>query len=135
MKTKVKDTVTWETGQTWRCGNTPDYYAIVFEVQKFIPDEKHHPRICKVLGMTVEECTTRAKLIAEAPETASERDQLKKDNALLLEALETLRTAFIHDGNGKTKGNQAKTDVIKHNEDMRLALVKARETVDYKIGK
>jgi len=62
-------------------------------------------------------------------------DQLKKDNALLLDALVTLQAAFIHDGNGKTKGNKAKTDVIKYNEDVRLALVKARETMDYKLGK
>jgi hypothetical protein len=72
---------------------------------------------------------------SEVEAVSAERDQLKKDNALLLDALQSLQKAFQHDGNGKTKGNQAKTDIIKYNEDVRIALVNVRETIDYKLGK
>lgn len=46
-----------------------------------------------------------------------------------LQALEMLYTSFQHDDSGKSKGNQAKTDIIKHNEDVRAALNQARRTL------
>ena len=53
-----------------------------------------------------------AKLIAAAPD--------------LYAALEKLYASFQHDGNGRTKGNRAKTDIIKYNEDVKIALTTAR---------
>lgn len=47
----------------------------------------------------------------------------------LLDALERLYSSFQHDGNGRTKGNQAKTDMITYNDDVKTALTKARETI------
>ena len=47
----------------------------------------------------------------------------------VLEALKKLLDSFIHDGNGKTKGNQAKTDIIKYNEDVRCALNEASAAI------
>ena len=58
------------------------------------------------------ESEANARLIAAAPE--------------LLAALEALQDAFIH-VEGNTKGNKAKTEVIKYNDDIREALNAARE--------
>jgi hypothetical protein len=60
---------------------------------------------------------SNAKLIAAAPE--------------LYKALKALHDSFQHiDGN--TKGNKAKTDIIKYNEDVRLALVATHNGGDMK---
>lgn len=55
-------------------------------------------------------------LIAEAPST--------------LDALKQLYASFQHDGNGRTKGNQAKTDIIKYNDDIKIALTTARLAIE-----
>jgi hypothetical protein len=59
---------------------------------------------------------TNARLIAAAP--------------ALLEALKDLYGSFQHDGNGRTKGNQAKTDIIIFNDDVKIALNVARVAIE-----
>ena len=46
----------------------------------------------------------------------------------LLEALENLYNSFQHK-EGNVKGNKAKTDIIKYNDDVRDALNKAQKTI------
>ena len=67
--------------------------------------------VCKVeapVTSSMEEAEANAALIAAAPD--------------LLNSLKALYDSFQHDGNGRTKGNQAKTDIITHNKDVREAL-------------
>jgi len=50
----------------------------------------------------------------------------------ILEALQTLKDSFIH-VEGNTKGNKAKTDVIKYNNDVQEALNKAFQLLTYQL--
>jgi len=50
----------------------------------------------------------------------------------ILEALQTLKNSFIH-AEGNTKGNKAKTDVIKYNNDVQEALNKAFQLLTYQL--
>ncbi len=70
-----------------------------------------HPNNLR-LATDFDEETANARLIALAPE--------------ILAALEALQDAFQH-VEGNTKGNKAKTDIIKYNPDIRDALNAARE--------
>jgi len=69
------------------------------------------------------------KVIAQSEEIAA----LKIKNHLVLDALNQLKDSFMQDDQGRTKGNQAKTDIITYNEDVRLALNNAQETL-WKVG-
>ncbi len=70
-------------------------------------------------GASKEERVANMRLIAAAPE--------------LLEALKQLKDAFIHI-EGNQKGNQAKTDIIKYNDDVKDALNNARIILDKAIA-
>ena len=47
----------------------------------------------------------------------------------LLNALDLLYGSFVHIP-GNVKGNKAKTDIIKYNDDVRIALNAARQAID-----
>ena len=53
----------------------------------------------------------------------------------LMDALTKLYSSFQHDGNGRTKGNQAKADIIKYNDGVKVALTAARLAIAKAEGK
>ncbi len=87
-----------------------------------LTEGKNGKVICNVTSHYIaehEEAQANARLIAAAPE--------------LLAALQQLKDAFIHI-EGNRKGNQAKTDIIKYNDDVRDALNNARIILDKAIA-
>jgi hypothetical protein len=58
--------------------------------------------------------------------------KLESEKVIVMDALKSLLDSFQHT-EGNTKGNKHKTDIIKHNEDVRAALVKAQNIFIYGI--
>jgi len=67
--------------------------------------------------------------IVRAAYLAGCREQVE-NNSDILKALDTLYTSFQHI-KGNTKGNKAKTDIIKFNDDVRVALNTAYQILNF----
>lgn len=79
--------------------------------------------ICRIInGETRASREKTANLIAAAPETEQQRDAL-------LAALKQLQEAFVHIPDDM-KGNRHRSGIIKHCENMRVALNVARSAID-----
>jgi len=95
----------------WVAIKTKDGYAIK---EEGLTENGFSDRIAEV-NEYPKEREANAKLIASAPD--------------LLKALQQLQAAFIHI-EGNKKGNQAKTDIIKYNDDVKEALNNARVVIN-----